>query len=125
MCRVSIQCSEQIIQQRSNKINQPRTENPVCRDLSKTKRRLSLQNHSISWHTIYDMASIGPMPPWPTQRIGIGLRSAKTLFDGGNSWKRQSLRKDKDIATIQEAHCAISPCRMNGIDWMKHFISHL
>jgi hypothetical protein len=31
----------------------------------------------------------------------------------------------KEIAAIQEAHCAISSCRMNGTDWMKHFISHL
>jgi hypothetical protein len=30
----------------------------------------------------------------------------------------------KEIAAIQEAHCAISPCRMNSwTDWMKHFIS--
>ena len=31
----------------------------------------------------------------------------------------------KKIAAIQDAHCAISPCLMNGTDWMKHFISHL
>ena len=31
----------------------------------------------------------------------------------------------KEIAAIQDAHCATSPCRMNGSDWMKHFISHL
>jgi hypothetical protein len=31
----------------------------------------------------------------------------------------------KKIAAIQEAHCAISSCGMNGTDWMKHFISHL
>jgi hypothetical protein len=31
----------------------------------------------------------------------------------------------KEIAAIQDAHCAISPCLMNGTDWMKHFISHL
>ena len=30
-----------------------------------------------------------------------------------------------EIAAIQEYHCSISSCRMNGSDWMKHFISHL
>ena len=31
----------------------------------------------------------------------------------------------KDFASIQRAHCAGAPCRMNGDDWMKHFISHI
>ena len=30
-----------------------------------------------------------------------------------------------EIASIQQFHCAVSPCRMNGCDWMKHFITHL
>ena len=30
-----------------------------------------------------------------------------------------------EIAKLQRFHCAASPCRMNGTDWMKHFVSHL
>ena len=30
-----------------------------------------------------------------------------------------------EIAKLQRFHCAASPCRMNGADWMKHFVSHL
>jgi len=31
----------------------------------------------------------------------------------------------EEIAQIQIAHCSLSSCRMNGRDWMKHFVSHL
>lgn len=31
----------------------------------------------------------------------------------------------KEMATLQRYHCSVSPCRMNGDDWMKHFINHL
>ena len=30
-----------------------------------------------------------------------------------------------EIAKLQQFHCAALPCRMNGTDWMKHFVSHL
>ena len=30
-----------------------------------------------------------------------------------------------EIAAIQDTHCRLSTCRMNGRDWMKHFVSHL
>jgi hypothetical protein len=30
-----------------------------------------------------------------------------------------------EIAAIQNLHCAVAPCHMNGEDWMKHFVSHL
>ena len=34
-------------------------------------------------------------------------------------------RVSVEIAKIQMAHCAMSPCRMNGNDWMKQFASQL
>ena len=30
-----------------------------------------------------------------------------------------------EIGAIQRFHCTASPCRMNGTDWMKHFVSHV
>jgi len=29
------------------------------------------------------------------------------------------------IGSIQRFHCSAAPCKMNGDDWMKHFISHV
>ena len=31
----------------------------------------------------------------------------------------------KEIAVLQRFHCASAPCRMNGDDWMRHFISRI
>jgi hypothetical protein len=31
----------------------------------------------------------------------------------------------KDIGRIQEVHCALSPCRITGTDWMKILVTHL
>ena len=29
------------------------------------------------------------------------------------------------IADMEADHCGMAPCRMNGTNWMKHFVSHL
>jgi hypothetical protein len=34
-------------------------------------------------------------------------------------------RISKEIRTIQQAHCAMSSCRMNGNDWVHKFVAHL
>ncbi len=34
-------------------------------------------------------------------------------------------RVSKNIVAIQQLHCLAAPCRMNGDDWIKHFILFL
>jgi len=63
------------------------------------------------------MASLGPMSN-TMHRAAISQDAIR--------WREFMEGKvSKEIATIQEARCATSPCRMNGTDWTKHFISHL
>jgi hypothetical protein len=31
----------------------------------------------------------------------------------------------KEIGRIQQVHCALSPCRITGTDWMKSLVTHL
>ena len=63
------------------------------------------------------MASLGPMS---------STMHRAALSQDAIGWREFMEGKvSKEIAAIQDAHCATSPCRMNGSDWMKHFISHL
>ena len=63
------------------------------------------------------MASLGPM----SARM---LRAAQSQDLIG--WREFMEGKiSKEIAAIQCTHSAVPPCRMNGDDWMKHFISHV
>jgi len=63
------------------------------------------------------MASLGPMS---------NTMHRAAISQDAIGWREFMEGKvSKEIAAIQEAQCAISPCRMNGTDWMKHFISHL
>ena len=62
------------------------------------------------------MATLGPM--------SHAMRQAAISQDE-IGWRQFTEGKvSKDFASIQRAHCAGAPCRMNGDDWMKHFISH-
>ena len=63
------------------------------------------------------MATLGPM--------SHAMRRAE-ISQGKIGWKKFTGGKvSKDFASIQRAHCAGAPCRMNGDDWMKHFISQI
>ena len=63
------------------------------------------------------MATLGPM--------SHAMRQAAISQDE-IGWREFTEGKvSKDFASIQRAHCAGAPCRMNGDDWMKHFISHI
>jgi hypothetical protein len=34
-------------------------------------------------------------------------------------------KASKEIGRIKEVHCALSPCRIMGTDWMKSLVTHL
>jgi hypothetical protein len=63
------------------------------------------------------MASLGPMS---------NIMHRAVLSQDAIGWREFMEGKvSKEIAAIQDAHCVISPCHMNGTDRIKHFISHL
>ena len=53
-----------------------------------------------------------PCCRWPNVRTSLG---------GSFSWRAGS----RKIRLLQNFHCAASPCRMNGAEWVNHFISRL
>ena len=47
-----------------------------------------------------------------------------TISQNKIGWREFTKGKiTKDVAELQRTNCAGAPCRMNGDDWMKHFIS--
>ena len=63
------------------------------------------------------MASLGPMSrPMLRAAHSQDMIGCREFMEGKIS---------NEFAKIQRAHCAVAPCRMNGDDWMRHFISHI
>ena len=63
------------------------------------------------------MSSLGPMSPAMAKAAESQDQIGWIEFLHG--------RVSKEFALIQNAHCAMSPCRMNGNDWMKKLVSQL
>ena len=63
------------------------------------------------------MATLGPM--------SHAMQQA-TISQNEIGWREFTEGKiTKDVAELQRTNCAGAPCRMNGDDWMKHFISRI
>ena len=60
---------------------------------------------------------------WGT--LGKMSKSMREIADSQDQigWREFMEGKiSKEIVKAQELHCAVSPCRMSGRDWAKHFI---
>jgi len=72
----------------------------------------------LPWHVGTRLfADLGPMSPTLQQAAASQDVIGWIEFLHG--------KVSTDIADIQKAYCSLSSCRMNGCDWMKHFVSHL
>ena len=66
---------------------------------------------SRSWSTL------GVMSP--------GMRAVAMAQDSIGWREFMEGKVAKEMGRLQQFHCATASCRMNGDDWMKHFINHI
>jgi len=72
----------------------------------------------LPWHVGTRLfADLGPMSPTLQQAAASQDVIGWIEFLHG--------KVSTEIADIQQAYCSLSSCRMNGRDWMKHFVFHL
>ena len=64
--------------------------------------------------------------PWST--LGVmspGMRAVARAQDSIGWREFMEGKVAKEMGRLQQFHCATASCRMNGEDWMKHFIHHI
>jgi hypothetical protein len=125
--------------------NQPRETSNLLNQCPEAGRTLLFRDcvaSLVSWMNDYNWAD-AELAYWIGKYLifqGTQSFTSQVLTGGGGSpqilavaasqdtigWTAFLYRKvSKDIGHIQEVHCALSPCRITGEDWMKMLVTHL